>query len=341
MEILEGKLKPNQSIYFDTNIFRPIIRELKNWERFEDYCDREIPDLLDSSIIFTWSQLLEMIDKGSVMTEIKKSLIWKNSIEGRNLLDRFSPHIALDKQFDSAVNALENLSLLQKDSLLKGIDNAVSRSCPEAKLLIDNTFLRYRACVSSNNYMEQLSREIAWAFLASQSFVMSFKQWDHRKQYYDSLMALWHKLHLEGHNLCFFRLSEMQYYSFLKYSPELDLDEALNLYPQAKNREELVDLIFKFPPLKSEGDLCDGEIVSFTRLGSSIKKGEAKSRVIGITRDDRYKMDQRAGVFDRSLLDLERCVEGWNVKSCAGEIFSFSVDTEGNVQSSHRLLLRK
>ena len=81
------------------------------------------------------------------------------------------------------------------------------------------------------------------------------------------------------------------------------------------------------------------KLFDFCRLGSSIKKGDAKTPVIGITMDDPYKMDQRAGVFLRSLQDLERCVDGWNVKPCAGKIFSLKIADDGTIQSPHRILL--
>ena len=51
-----------QSFYLDINIFRPITREFKRWEKFAEFFDREEPGLLDSPIFFTWAQLLESID---------------------------------------------------------------------------------------------------------------------------------------------------------------------------------------------------------------------------------------------------------------------------------------
>jgi hypothetical protein len=332
-------MEMKQSIYFDINIFRSITRKLEHWDRFEEFFDNEEPGLLDSSVIFTWAQLLEAVDLGKIMAGIKKSLAWKNLIENKKILDRFPPHESLNQQFYAAVSAVASLPSLQKDALLQSIDKAVSHTCREAKPLVDNTFLRYRACVSSNNYMEQLSREIAWAFITSQSFVMSNSQWEERKKCYESLMALWHTLHLEGHDLVFFRMSEMQYFSYLKYASDLDLNKALRLYPQARNRQGIVNEIFKFPPLKAEGDLCDGEIIDFCRLGSSLKNGEVKMPVIGITMDNPYKMDQRAGVFLRSLQDLERSVNGWNIKPCPGKIFSINIANDGKIQSPHRILL--
>ena len=234
---------------------------------------------------------------------------------------------------------MSSLPSLQKEALVKSIDKAVSHTCMEAKPLIDNTLLRYRSFVESNNYMEQLSREIAWAFISSQSFVMSQNQWAERKKCYDSLMALWHKLYIEGHELVFFRMSEMQYFSYLNHAPELDLEESLKLYPKAKTRKGLVNEIFRFPPLKAEGDLCDGEIIHFCRLGSSIQKGDIKTPVIGITMDDPHKIDQRAGVFLRSLQDLKYCVYGWNVHPCPGKIFSLKIADDGTIQTHHRILL--
>ena len=191
-------MENKQSIYYDINIFRPITREYKYWKRFEEFFDREEPGLLDSPVLFTWAQLLEAVDLGTIMTGIEQSQLWKNSIEGKKLADRLAPHEALNQQFYAAVNAVAALPSLQKEALLKSIEKAVSHTCPEARPLVESTLLRYQSFVSSDNYMEQLSRELAWAFITSQSFVMSSSQWEERKRCYDSLMALWHKLYLEG-----------------------------------------------------------------------------------------------------------------------------------------------
>jgi hypothetical protein len=112
-------MEQKQSIYFDINIFRPITRELKYWDRFEEFFDREEPGLLDSSVLFTWAQLLEAVDLGTIMTGIRKSPIWKNSIENKKLLDRLAPHEALNEQFYAAVNAVSALHSLQKEPLFK------------------------------------------------------------------------------------------------------------------------------------------------------------------------------------------------------------------------------
>src|SRR5262245_25191072 len=102
-----------QSIYLDINIFRSITRKLEHWDRFEEFFDKEEPGLLDSSVIFTWSQLLEAVDLGKIMAEIKKSLDWKHSIENKKILDRFPPHEALNQQFYAAVSAVASLPSLQ------------------------------------------------------------------------------------------------------------------------------------------------------------------------------------------------------------------------------------
>jgi hypothetical protein len=111
-----GFMGMNQSIYFDINIFRSITKKLKHWDRFEEFFDREEPGLLDSSVIFAWSQLLEAVDLGKIMSEIKKSLAWKHTVENKKILDRFPPHEALNQQFYAAVTAV---SLTLKNDLHK------------------------------------------------------------------------------------------------------------------------------------------------------------------------------------------------------------------------------
>lgn len=81
--------------------------------------------------------------------------------------------------------------------------------------------------------------------------------------------------------------------------------------------------------------------LSISFLGNSLKKGEDKTQVIGITMDNPHKMEQRTGIFDRSLQDLQRCVNGWSVKPCLGKIFSFSIADDGTIRSAHRLLIRQ
>ena len=318
-------------LYLDTNRFRKITRKRGCLEKFESFFEKEDPGVLDLPILFTWSQLLESIDLGDkILTEITESQIWKTDTKKKNILKNCAPHEGLDYLFRLAVDAIKALPALQKEALLARIDKALSYVCKEAQLLMDDTLLRCRALVLSDKYMEDLSFELAWAFISSYSFVGSEKQWEQRKNHYESLIALWHKFYLEGHEFVFFRLCEQQFYAYLQYSPEFVLEEALFFFPQAKTRDDIVNEIFKYRRLKAGSDLCDGEIIDFCCLGTQQNAGAPKSTVIGVTMDDKSKIEQRIGVFSRSLLDLAK-VDGWSAKPCPGKIFCLKESEDGTL----------
>ena len=324
-----------RSIYLDINIYRRITRTLAHWEKFEKFVDREEPGLLDNStVLFTWSQVLEASDLGKITSKLEKTQVWKQEIEGKKLIDRLGFQKGLDKYFEKALKAIEGLPELQKAALLKNIDKAISHTCQEAQKLVQNTLLRYRDLVASDEYMENLSRELAWAFLTSYSFIQSETQWGKRKICYESLMALWHTLFLEDHNLVFFRMSERHYYSYLLYSPDVDIEKVKTLYPNVVTREDLANEIFKFLPLKPGSDLCDGEIIHYGFLGNE------KNPVIGITMDGEPKIQQRMMVLDRCLTDLKQCVKGWRAEVYLGKIFTLNVNNEGDILHSCQHLPR-
>lgn len=323
----------NSSIYLDTNIYRRITRILSHWQELEKFLDKEEPGLLDNcTLLFSWSQVLEESDLGSILTEVEKTAVWKQEIERKKLIDRFGFQEGLNKYFATTLKALESLPALQKNSLLDAIDGAVSYTCKEAQRLVQNTMLRYRDFVGSGNYKEQLTKELAWAFICSYPFIQSKRQWEKRKLVYYSLMALWHELFLKGHELPFFRLSERQYLSYLLYDPEVDITGEKSHDPNVLTRKDLVDKIFKFPPLKPKGDLCDGEIIHYSYLGDN------RVPIIGITMDSFSKINQRAGIFERSLIDLKDRVAGWNIKVRPGKIYSLDVANDGIINPSYRLL---
>jgi hypothetical protein len=259
-----------RALYFDVSVFRRITRILLHWQQLEEFFDREESGLLDNSnILFTWSLLMEACDLGKILNQIDKTAIWKNKIEGKKIIEEYGFQKGLDIYFSTAVEALCSLTVLQRDSLLKSIDKAVSHTAPEAKKLVANTLLRYRESIASDDsYMISLAVELAWAFLTSYPFIQSKDQWAKRKVCYESLMALWHRLRKEGHDLVLFRLSERHYHSYLLHSPDVNMEEVKALYPGVLSRQDVADRIFQFLPLKKGSDLCDGEIIDFAYLGS-------------------------------------------------------------------------
>ena len=319
-------------LYIDAGVLRRAIRDPSYQQKLKEFFDQEEPGLFDNSnVLFTWSQLIELCDLGTVLNQIVKTDIWKNEIEGKDLIEKLGFQKGLDKYFITATNALASLTVLQKDALLKSIDIAASHAAPEAKKLVDDTLLHYREGVASDSYMIPLTIELAWAFLTSYPFIQSKNQWTKREICYKSLMALWHRLRKEGHDLVFFRLCERHYYSYLLYSPDVNMEEAKALYPGILSRQDLANRIFKFPPLKQESDLCDGEIIHFVYLGSS------GLPVVGIVKGEQSKITQRTGVFDRCLSDLQTRVANWDLRLTLGEILSFEIDDEETIRAYRNL----
>lgn len=295
-------------------------------------------------MLFTWSHLLEAVNLGTIMTQIETSPVWTSRITGQNLIDRRVFQEALGTYFVTAKEALADLPALQKDALLRSIDNEVSQTCSEARPLIQNTLLHYRDHVASSiDYMHSLSLEIAWAFLTSLPFAKSVVQWEKRKICYDSIMALWHRLYLEGHDLVFFRLSEQQYYYYLLHSPDIEMDKVKHLYPTVNSRKDLAKEIFKHSqkntPLKQGSDLCDGELIHYAYLGNKTDDG-LLTNVVGITLDAPQILQQRMGIFDRALSDLNHCVEGWSVKLKLGKILSLELAEDGTIHHLYHHLPR-
>ena len=325
-------------IYLDPSLFRPFTRNLNYWNEFTKFFNCNVPNLLaDFKVLFTWSQLLEECNLGRVMNGITNTKIWKAEIDGKKLFDRLHPNEAWDKYFTTAQNAAMNLPELQKDHLLQSINKAISHTCPEAKFFINEAFRPYTKAINANDYIVSLSAELAWSFITSNSLIRSERQWEERKGFYDTLIMLWHKLFLEGHDCNFFRLCEKQYQSYLANSSDLNMEEVSAQHPNIANRIDLLKKLFKFSPLKSGSDLCDGEIVHLSLLGKKMDNEVQRTRVIGITMDEQAKIQQRMETLYRSLLDLKRDVEGWEAEVCLGEIISVSVSKEGKVNSAHRI----
>lgn len=169
-------------LYFDVSFFRPITRCYAYYKKAESFLDKEVPRLLDNSdVLFTWSQMMEACDLGKILKGIEKSNIWKQRIEGKKVIEQLGFVEGLNIYFDVAVKALSSLLILQKNALLKKIDKVISRTCPQAKQLVESTLVHYRDEIVADDYMPILARELAWAFLTSYPFIKSEDQWEKGK----------------------------------------------------------------------------------------------------------------------------------------------------------------
>lgn len=327
-----SKKRTRYSIYLDNNIFRLMIRESDFWNNFFEFFRQEDPQLFkDVKFIFTWSQLLEIINKGRLMGDIMKDPCWKENIEGKNIfnkniLDYKAINNALNKYFGTARKIIRKMSSLQRNTLLKSIDDAIAYAHSDAKILIERTLLKMKKIVEKNNYMDDLSYEIAWAFITSNPFIQSYEQWTKHKNYFNPLIKIWHNLFLQGHEINFYRLADRRYHS-AQYS---ELSHEI--------------LSFKHEPLHTRSDLCDGELVHYASLGIKKRNSQERCPIIGITlhdvknntKDTVEKYEQRIAICKQTLINLRQQVEGWKIDATPGEILYLTIENN-NIIKAHKI----
>jgi len=298
-------------VYLDNNVFRPFKREIVFWNNLFSFFEHNDPELLqDIEFIFTWSQLFEDINEGKIISDVIQHIMWKTEIGGFKDQNIDNINTSLDRYFFTACKILATIPKLHKDALLQKIDDSIKYGHPLSGPLIKSTLLAARDIVSKNNHIEELAHHISWAIITSEEFIRSKDQWKNRNEYLNSLTAGWYKCFSNGNRLNFYRLLERRYCAYVTHSP--------NAVRDPLNHE----------PLKSRSDLCDGELIDFTALGF------AGLPVIGITFDEVPTLENRLSIMKQSLIDLERDVEGWDIKPIPGKIISLT--KQGNeIISAH------
>lgn len=301
--------KPDHYIYLDNNIFRILKRDPAFWNNFFNAFAGKYPEVFEHAAIkfmFSWAQLMEDVDLGQILSKIEQSIIWKKKIVGKKIFGKNDHADTLDEYFTVAREVIKDVPELQKEALLKKIDASILISSKEAHLLVKNTLQLVRPIIEKNNYLDELSFELAWAFITSNPFIKSYQQWVERKTYLDSLIALWHKFASERKEFNFYRLAERHYDNYTRCLLGLN--------------DSVAEKILLIKPIKPLSDLCDAELIYFTRLGIR-EESQKKVKIIGITFDEEKDILPRATIFNRTLEDLKRDVEGWNVSEVLGEIF--------------------
>lgn len=303
-------------IYLDNNIFRRLKRNPDFWNNFFDLFNKDFPEVFyDFQFLFTWCQLVEDLNLGTILTKMEQTPFWKKTIEGKTIFGPKDHADALDIYFKAAYEAIKTLPELQQIALLDRIDISLSYCSQEAGLLTKNTLIIARDLVQKNNYINELAFELAWAFITSYPYISSSQQWIDRSTYLESLLSLWHKFDSEKREFNLYRLLERHYDSYTKHHLGLD-------YETHKNENLLIEHI------KHLSDLCDGELIHHTHLGTNLLPNRGKIKVIGITFDEENDVLPKVVIFKQGLATLKRDVQGWNVSEVPGEIFCVVKDDE-------------
>jgi hypothetical protein len=285
-------------IYLDNNIYRLLKRNENGiWYALINHLN-----LQSSRFIFTWSQLLEDLDLGGVIKNIKTTDIWKKKLntDRVNAFFKQDANRVLDLYFDVIVEIIESGSCLDlaRDALLLQIDSQYKYFREETAILAQETISRTRDFIASDVYVHDLASTLAWNIIIKHSFIANQSQWDMRKSYFESLINGWYKLFLQGYDFNIFPLLQNYYLT----NPDHKLSD---------------QSIYK---IKEQGDLCDGELIEFSFLGFTNKNTLSKIKVIGVTCDNSFAISQRMNFMSSALHSMKRDIEGWEIKTTPGEI---------------------
>ncbi len=310
-------------VFLDNDVFRLLIKNPQFWNNFCQYFEKEYPEALqDIEFIFTWSQVLEAINLGKILADINNDSLWLKCRKNFHDDNIDTINLSLDRCYATVKEIILQDARLRKPLLGQSIDDAVaySKRNPLAFPLIESTLIKAKKFVESSDYMPDLVREIAWAFLCSHDFIVSQsdKQYKLRKVYLDALVSLWHKLYKQGHELELYSLLDKRYNVHISHSEELEMPE----------------LDFK---LKPGSDLCDGQMINYAALGIKGNKKNTRYRVISIAMTTKKveqkikeKYEYRISVAKQKLIEFERDVEGWKAAVTPGEILILTVNTSDN-----------
>jgi hypothetical protein len=285
-----------QQYYLDTNFYRRYKNDIQFYNRVNSV---EGLSLEGKHIIFTWTQFLENVDGGSILTAIVNDQLWQD----KKLLfkDSNADYMieSLKDYFYTLYDMVLVLPQVSREQLLTKIKVNIEKAHSQASYLLDCTMRKKQNIIEdSDNYKESLAMYLAWKYITSNPFIQSFKQWENRSFIYNSLIALWYKLWVIGIKLEPYQLFEKRYYSYVNHSAKASFDT------------------LKLKPLRPLGDLCDGELISHVALGY---KGK---RVIGITSDpSQHCIKNRMAIMKQTLVDLQRDVQDWKMTLIYGKIY--------------------
>lgn len=310
--------------FIDNNTFRLLARDASFWDTFWKFFEKYYPEASkDKKFIFTWSQMIEAINLGSKIGEVVEvDETWRRAIKSFDDSNIDTIVSSLDHCFNVIRDIIINVPQLQQEALLELIDKAVSCTNPHANILLKQTLLKHRQLVENDNYMEDLSYELAWAFTTSYDFIKpdARKQWINRKNYLSCLINFWYKKHENG-DLDLYRLLDKHYHAYTAF---FDIKNKIN---------------FK---LKPYSDLCDSQMFHYAVFGFRLK--EVRSSVISISMAKKgkeaiykEKHEWRMAVAKQSLIDLQRDVANWGVSATPGEVVILVVNDDNSIDHGHRI----
>ena len=132
---------------------------------------------------------------------------------------------------------------------------------------------------------------------------------DKAAMWFDALLAAFHKAFVNGRRIGFFRLAENRHYVYSKIVAK---------DPNNPQFAGATALLSRYKPLRRKDDLCDGELIDYTVLGSDGKN------VFSFTSDNPIDIENRLGVLKGTLADAARDITGWAIHPCWGRVYCVS-----------------
>lgn len=329
------------NLYPDSNFFERLTKKGNecHWNEFIDECEAHEIDILQGcDPLFTSFLLLERTGLGGVLKPLQKGRSYKGlvtlvqaHIKGManpkslspSSLENCQKNIAdiLDGMAEIFQSLLHQLPDLEIISLLNRLNEeiAVYATNKAADELIQPTLKRIRQFFTDHpkEGIADVIGHLTWNLIVTFPYIEpdtisqdeAVGMFEKAVMWFDALFAAFHTAFAEGKRIGFFRLAETRYYV---YSKIIAKDPNNSQFAAAKA------WLNKYKPLRRKDDLCDGELIDYTVLGSEGKN------VFCFTSDDQTNIANRLGLLKRTLADAARDVEGWKIHPCWGRVYCVS-----------------
>ena len=220
---------------------------------------------------------------------------------------------------------------LKEDILLSKINKSISNAKEHSNILVEQTLNKVKQFIETQDYIENLSYEIAWDIITSNNFINSqfSKKFEERKQYFEPLIAGWHQLFLKGTELDFYRLADKYFYA-----------HAIHLPKQASYE--------KHTQLKENSDIVDSKIIHSIAFGTQNSPFSERCPIICIAMSKQNEktniikiLEERTTIIKQTLIDLSRAVDDWNIDQTPGETIVLKINNKGKdcneIFGSHKI----
>jgi hypothetical protein len=216
---------------------------------------------------------------------------------------------------------LHQLPELEIASLLNRLDEEISvyATNKAASELIQPTLKRVRQFFTDHpkDGVADIIGHLAWNLMVTFPYIEPDQvsqneatiMFDKAAMWFDALFAAFHKAFVEGKRIGFFRLAETRHYV---YSKIIAKDPNNPQFTAAKS------WLSRYKPLRRRDDLCDGEFIDYTVLGSDGKN------VFCFTSDNHIDITNRLALLKGTLADAARDVKGWAIHPCWGRVYCVS-----------------